>query len=840
MALLIALSGLFAMVFEVRYFSTYSVEIYLTRLIATLISFCVLVALNTKWGKKKPLILVHLLLSVIIISSGYMIYLMPKTLVVNAQIVGLMIFTSALFLSWDVKNQIIIAIYYNMVFASAILLNDKSIYFLPNMYESVLFVLFLSVVSVVGSAVNYRLRMQLAERSYHVELSEKKFHSIFENSAEGMFQSSLKGRFLTVNPALVKLLGYANENELLKADIPTEIYKSKEDREKLIAEVAKNGVVQDYILTLKKKDGSDVIVRLNDRLLTDEEGNSPYFEGNLQDITEQKLLEQERRRAEEALRIEKSKADKLAEEATQSNQIKSQFLANMSHEIRTPMNGIIGLLSLIQNSSYKDEEEMQQFALNARQSAEALLDIINDILDLSKIESGRMELAEIDFSLDNVIDESVSVLSSRIKEKDIEVSKEISDDTVTFVKGDATRLRQIFINLIGNAVKFTVNGSIKIKIKTKTMRNDYLLVYASVQDTGIGIPKDKISSLFQPFSQVDSSNTRKYGGTGLGLVICKEFVNMMGGEIGVESKDGVGSNFYFTVKLKKQIIDHSDSSSHNLSRIYNLNEDETTSMKINIDDLKRIRGRFKILLAEDNLINQKVAQRILKEAGFNSDAVNNGFEAVQAVTNTSYDIVLMDVQMPELDGYSATKMIREFDSNKKLIPIIAITAHALMGDKEKCLAAGMNDYLSKPIVSEKLINMLDQWLKVGSLPIDLKDEEEPKEALLFDFDHLEKMSEGDTEFQKELLSGYINDVRARMSNLEMMIEQRIIQKVINEAHTIKGASLTVGAILVAENALGIELSGKNNDIRSALERLTALKNSVQKTEELLKEKKMLN
>lgn len=195
MALLIALSGLFAMVFEVRYFSTYSVEIYLTRLIATLISFCVLVALNTKWGKKKPLILVHLLLSVIIISSGYMIYLMPKTLVVNAQIVGLMIFTSALFLSWDVKNQIIIAIYYNMVFASAILLNDKSIYFLPNMYESVLFVLFLSVVSVVGSAVNYRLRMQLAERSYHVELSEKKFHSIFENSAEGMFQSSLKEGF---------------------------------------------------------------------------------------------------------------------------------------------------------------------------------------------------------------------------------------------------------------------------------------------------------------------------------------------------------------------------------------------------------------------------------------------------------------------------------------------------------------------------------------------------------------------------------------------------------------------------------------------------------------------
>lgn len=217
MALLIAIAGLFAMVFEVHYFNQYAVQVYVTRLVATLIAFAVLVLMNTDWGIKRPVYMVHILLMVIIFSSGYMIYLMPTTLVVNAQIVGLMIFTSALFLSWDVKDQIIVAIYYNLVFASAILLNDHAIYFLPNMYESVIFVLFLSVISVVGSAVNFKLRMQLAERSYRIDLSEQKFHSIVDNSTEGVFQSSPVGKFLTVNPALVKILGYESKEEVFKS-----------------------------------------------------------------------------------------------------------------------------------------------------------------------------------------------------------------------------------------------------------------------------------------------------------------------------------------------------------------------------------------------------------------------------------------------------------------------------------------------------------------------------------------------------------------------------------------------------------------------------------------------
>ncbi len=446
MALLIAISGLFAMVFEVRYFSQYSVNVYVTRLLATLIAFTVLVLMNKKIGRERPIVFVHLLLIVIIVSSGYMIYLMPKTLIVNAQIVGLMIFTSALFLSWDVKNQIIVAIYYNVVFASAILLNDTSIYFLPNMYESVIFILFLSIISVIGSAVNYKLRMQLAEKSYRVKLSENKYRSIFDNSAEGMFQTSIDGRFLTVNQALINILGYSNKEELIKLNIEFDVYKYVGERKKLIKELYEKGGVKNKQLTLKRKDGSDVIVRLSDRIF--ENGNKTYFEGTMQDITEQVLADSRRRKAEEELRKEKIRADALAKQALQSNMVKSQFLANMSHEIRTPMNGIIGFLSLIERGAYNNIEEMRQFANTAKTSAESLLDIINDILDLSKIESGKMSLEKIDFNLDEVIEESMSILTTRVNEKGLKVVKEIDRHTPVYLKGDPKRIRQVFIKSI--------------------------------------------------------------------------------------------------------------------------------------------------------------------------------------------------------------------------------------------------------------------------------------------------------------------------------------------------------------------------------------------------------
>jgi PAS domain S-box-containing protein len=835
MALLIAVSGLFAMVFEVRYFSQYSVNVYFTRLLATLISFGVLVLMNRKIGRERPIVFVHLLLMTIIISSAYMIYLMPKTLIVNSQIVGLMIFTSALFLSWDVKNQIIVAIYYNVVFAAAILLNDVSIYFLPNMYQSVIFILFLSIISVIGSAVNYKLRMQLAEKSYHVELSENKYRSIFDNSIEGMFQTSRNGKFLTVNPALVKILGYRSKEELMRLDIEFDVYKYAGERNKLIKELMEKGEVKNKQVTLKKKNGSDVIVRLNDRVYVDNDGSKTYFEGTMQDITEQVLADHRRKKVEEDLRKEKLRSDTLAKQALQSNLVKSQFLANMSHEIRTPMNGIIGFLSLIESGAYNNIEEMKQFANNARMSAESLLDIINDILDLSKIESGRMSLEKIDFNLDDIIEESISILSPKIMDKGLKVEKEIEAHTPLYLKGDPKRIRQVYINLLSNAVKFTEKGSIKVYVTSKEIDTNTFEIFSSVQDTGIGIPSDRMDLLFKPFSQLDGSHTRKYGGTGLGLAICKEFINLMGGDIGVESAKNEGSKFYFTLQLergdKEKVVSPDSLVS---SRFEEKAGKETADNKIQLT--KSSRGVFKILLAEDNFINQKVALRIMSEAGYKADAVMNGIQAVKAVEDNRYDVILMDVQMPEMDGMTATRKIRELKSANSNVPIIAITAHALMGDKEKCLEAGMDDYLSKPIRSEVLIQKLDKWLKVQ---VNTKKAEDKSKLLdkevVFDFAHLEKMSAGDKEFEADLIETYLEDVRTRVLILEAAIVKNENTNVINEAHTIKGASYSVGARKVGDEAYGIELSCKLNDFKSALERLSKLKSAIEETKSLLKE-----
>jgi PAS domain S-box-containing protein len=834
MALLIAVSGIFAMVFEVQYFSEFAFKIYTTRLLATLSAFLILVFLNTKEGMKRPVMMVHLLLLVIIVSSGYMIYLIPKTIIVNAHIVGLVIFTSALFLSWEVKNQIIAAIYYNIVFAAAILLNDQSIYFLPNMYESVIFVLFLSMISVVGSAVNYKLRMQLAENSFKIKLSERKYRSIFENSAEGVFQSNLEGHFITVNSALSKILGYSKE-ELLTLDIKTELYKNPGDRDSIVSILKQQKELKDHQVTLRKKDGSEVIVRLNDRIILDPAGDHTYFEGNMQDITAQVIAEKNKQIAEQALRDEKLRSDMLAKEALQSSLMKSQFLANMSHEIRTPMNGIIGFLTLIENEAYHGKEELKQFSINARKSAESLLDIINDILDVSKIESGKMQLVTSDFNLSEVIDEAVSILSPKIREKALTISKEIDENTLSIVHGDSTRIRQIFVNLISNAVKFTEKGGIKIFVKTNKSDSKSIVLYCSVEDTGAGIPQNKIDALFKPFSQVDASQTRQSGGSGLGLAICKEFVNMMDGEIGVESEINKGSRFYFTIKLSPQTFIASAASKSKLFRVYDFKE-ETKKTVSQINDIKSERAKFKILLAEDNFINQKVCMRILNEAGYKADAVVNGFEAIDAVKKLSYDLILMDVQMPECDGFTATKEIRKLGKLFEKLPIFAITAHALMGDKEKCLNVGMNDYISKPIMAEHLIRTIDKWLAVkvnSETPIENNNNSKYKMENIFDFIHLEKMSIGSVEFQKDLVITFIEDMDKRFNLMQSYFDSGNLEKLVNEAHTIKGASLSVGANLVGSNAIEVEMTGKQKDLAVLPEKLSCLKESIEKTKEML-------
>jgi len=838
--LLIAISGLFAMLFELRHFSEYSLQVYGTRLAATLVAFIILVILNTKHALKRPVLLVHILLITIIASSGYMIFLMPSTLIVNTQIVGLMIFTSALFLSWEVKNQIIVSIYYNIVFAGAILINGKNIYFLPNLLESIIFVLFLSVLSVVGSAVSFKLRSELAEKSYKMNLSEKKFRSIIKNSAEGIFQSTFDGRFVTTNPALARILGYENEFELRKINIAQDVFINSEDRAKLIEILKEQKEVRNLRIPLKRKDGNTVMVLLNDRLVKDEEGRF-FFEGNVQDITEQINLERERKKTEEKLRQEMLRSGELAKDAVHSSETKSIFLANMSHEIRTPMNGIIGFLNLIEQGAYKSSAELNDFVTTARQSAETLLDLINDILDFSKIEAGKLQLEEEDFNLRDLIESALKPVSTKVNEKKLKIIVDVDQGTTPLLIGDGKRLRQVYINLLSNAVKFTERGHIRITVNSEKVDKERIKIVSAIEDTWLGIPKDKMDLLFKSFSQVDGTMSRKYGGTGLGLAICRELVSLMNGSIKVDPDYTRGSRFVFSVILKKQ---KNTSLFNAIKSQVKTAEMEATARGISEqpviskEDLKNERGRYKVLLVEDNPVNQKVAAKILAQAGFQIDAVNNGKEAYDTMLAAAqYDLILMDIQMPIMDGWTATQKIREIKGIGGTIPIIAMTAHALIGDRDKCLAAGMNDYISKPIKTDEFIALLDRWLNVGKDYGEVMNEEnnykEEETTQILDKAHFSSMSMDDKEFQQDLVSTFLTDTTERILKLEEHIQTRDFSKLGAEGHTIKGASYALGANLLGDIAKALEFAGKANDLQEAVQNMPKLKHAFELTKKAM-------
>lgn len=838
--LLIAVSGLFAMIFEVRHFSEFSFQVYATRLASTLVAFIILVILNTKHALKRPVLLVHTLLVTIIVSSGYMIYLMPSTLIVNTQIVGLMIFTSALFLSWEVKNQIIVSIYYNIVFAGAILINGNNIYFLPNMFESVIFVLFLSVISVVGSAVSFKLRSELAEKSYKMNLSEKKFRSIIKNSAEGVFQSTFDGKFVTTNPALAKILGYENEFELRKMNIAKDIYMNQEDRTRLIEILKEHKELRNLRVPLRRKDGSAVMVILNDRLVKDEDGRF-FFEGNMQDITEQINLERERKRAEEKLRQEMVKSEALAKDAVHSSEAKSIFLANMSHEIRTPMNGIIGFLNLIEQGAYNSSDELHDFVKTARQAAESLLDLINDILDFSKIEAGKLQLEEEDLNIRELINSAVQPVSTRVNEKRLKVIVDVDPGTTPLLIGDSKRLRQVYINLISNAVKFTDKGHIRITVNSEKIDQERIKIISAIEDTGVGIPRDKMDSLFKSFSQIDGTMSRKHGGTGLGLAICKELVSLMNGSIKVDPDYTKGSRFVFSVILKKQkstSLFNAIKSQVRTTEIEAAEREANKEPALSKQDLHEQRVRFKILLVEDNPVNQKVASKILTQAGFQIDAVNNGREAYETMLALArYDLILMDIQMPEMDGWTATQKIREIKGIGESIPIIAMTAHALIGDRDKCLAAGMNDYISKPIKTDEFIALLDKWLNVGKIQGEpkkdiIKNESEDM-SQVFDKAQFSSMSMDDKEFQFDLISTFLADTSERITKLEDHFQNRDFTRGGAEGHTIKGASYALGANLLGDVAKALEFAGKESDLQEARQQIPRLKQAFELTKKAM-------
>ena len=508
--------------------------------------------------------------------------------------------------------------------------------------------------------------------------------------------------------------------------------------------------------------------------------------------------------------------DVSEKKASVAAQTKENFLANMSHEIRTPLSGILGFTNLLQKRPL--DETSKEFISSIQRSGENLMAIINDILDLSKIEAGMMRITPGTFSINGLINSVETLFLERAKEKGLTISSKVDASIPDTLIGDATRLTQILVNLIGNAIKFTHQGKIDIEVFKHSQTEKNITLGFKISDTGIGIDKEKLGEVFERFNQGEDSITRNFGGTGLGLSIVKNLIVLQNGNIEVKSEQGKGTSFIFNIP-------------------YEISEEQLNTISTVSSNYYKDKTNvpLRVLVVDDNAINQSLMKHLLLQWNIDFDIVSNGLEAVEQLINQTYDLVLMDIQMPKMDGYAATQQIREV--LKLDIPIIAMTAHALAGEREKCLSRGMNEYISKPIKEEELFKLISTFGLQENQPKELNSDKAKADFQYIDLTYMQSISGGDTSFEKTVTQQFLENIPAHLTELESGYENQDFTTVKLRAHDLKSSVAIMGLLPFLEEKLNVlETTTEQNptSAKSLDEIKTIIKQSLAEAEIFLK------
>ncbi|KAB2640120.1 MAG: PAS domain S-box protein [Verrucomicrobia bacterium] len=649
-------------------------------------------------------------------------------------------------------------------------------------------------------------------------------HLVLKSIPDFVFWKDRNLAFLGCNEAFAKAAGANSPEEIIGKtdyDMPWQKFEADAyvavDRRVMESNQPEYHIIEPQL----QADGKQAWLETCKVPLHDEQGQVIGVLGTYMDITERKQAEEQLLTTIQQLEATTARAHQLATQAEMANIAKSEFLANISHEIRTPMNGVIGMNGMLLDTELSPEQH--HYAETVRHSGEAMLELINDILDFSKIEAKKLVLEELDFDLATLLDDFTSSIALQAHDKGLALRCATDPAVPMRLRGDPGRLRQILTNLGSNAIKFTDHGEVVIHVAVEELSVGDALLRFVVRDTGIGIPASKLGLLFDKFSQLDASITRRFGGTGLGLAISKQLAELMGGEVGVTSEEGKGSEFWFTARLGRQTA-----TARLLPRV-----SAAPSVSDLLDMLGGRKGR--ILVAEDNITNQQVTLALLKKLGLRADAVANGAEAVHALSVLPYDLVLMDVQMPVMDGIEATRQIRRLHapSRNRSLPIIAMTAYAMGGDRERFLAAGMNDYVPKPVSPQALATTLGNWLPARATaaaepPMVTAAEQAAvatapaPAARIFDQDgFMSRMLEDDA-VAHHIIECFLSDLPQQIAALIAAVRAGDTDTLAAAAHTIKGAAANVSGERLHAVALAIEEAALAGDLAAVAPHLPEL------------------